>query len=62
MTETRHRRQVFWYQIGRPFRAAGRGIGWLWEVADLIGSVVALGRGLVWIFRGAGRLLTGIFN
>ena len=62
MTETLRRRHGFWYQTGRPFRAAGRGLGWLWEMADLVGSVVALGRGIVWIFRGAGRLLATIFD
>lgn len=62
MTETRHRRHGFWYQVGRPFRAVGRGIGWLWEMADLVSSAVALWRGFVWIFRGAGRLLAAIFD
>lgn len=62
MTETQHRRRGFWYQVGRPFRAVGRGIEWIWEVTDIMRSLVALGRAIAWIFRGAGRLLGAIFD
>nr|BFF19939.1 hypothetical protein GCM10025730_34600 [Promicromonospora thailandica] len=51
-------RRGFWYQVGRPFRALGRGIGHVLEVLDLIGLVVRIVRGLVWLVRAVGRLVS----
>lgn len=62
VTDRDGRRRGFWFQVGRPFRAAGRGFVHVLEVVDLIGLVVQLGRGLFWLFRGAGTLLAKAFD
>ncbi len=51
----------FWHQVGRPFRALGRGIGWVLDVLDLLRLVIAIGRGVAWLFRSIGQAVSGCF-
>ncbi|MFE6970952.1 hypothetical protein [Isoptericola sp. NPDC057653] len=54
MTLPNRPRRGFWYQVWRPFRALGRGLARVLEFLDHISVVVNVGRGIVWLVRGAG--------
>ncbi|WP_036960180.1 hypothetical protein [Promicromonospora kroppenstedtii] len=51
----------FWYQVGRPFRAVGRGLGRVLEALDLLSAILWIGRGVVWVVRGIGRAFSDSF-
>jgi len=55
-------RRGFWYQAFRPIRATGRGIARAADAIDVISLVVHVGRGVVWLVRGTGRLLASVFD
>ncbi|WP_402468967.1 hypothetical protein [Isoptericola aurantiacus] len=55
-------RRGFWHQVWRPFRALGRGIARVAEFFDLISVVVNVGRGIVWLVRGAGSVVARAFD
>ncbi|MFE7504155.1 hypothetical protein [Promicromonospora sp. NPDC057488] len=55
MTTADEPRKGFWYQVGRPFRAIGRGLGRVLEALDLLSVILWIGRGIVWVVRGVGR-------
>jgi hypothetical protein len=48
----------FWHQVGRPFRALGRGIGRVLEALDLVSLIVNIVRGVIWLFRSIGRAIS----
>ena len=48
----------FWQQVGRPFRAFGRGIGRVLEALDLVSLIVNIVRGVIWLFRSIGRAIS----
>ncbi|MFI2485553.1 hypothetical protein ACH47X_01530 [Promicromonospora kroppenstedtii] len=54
-------RRGFWHQVGRPFRAIGRGLGRVLEVLDLLSAILWIGRGVVWVVRGIGRAFSDSF-
>jgi len=56
MADTPWRR--FWHQVGRPFRAVGRGIGRVLEALDLVSLIVNIVRGVAWLFRSIGRAIS----
>ncbi|MFC8596771.1 hypothetical protein [Isoptericola sp. NPDC057191] len=62
MTTAGVTRQGFWHRVGRPFRATGRGIRYVWEGLELLSLVVNVGRGLVWLVRGVGRAVSSIVD
>lgn len=51
-------KQGFWYQVGRPFRAISRAL----DASDLFSGVAMIGRAIVWVGRGLGKLLSAIFD
>ncbi|MDR7384844.1 hypothetical protein J2S48_004359 [Promicromonospora iranensis] len=51
----------FRHQVGRPFRALGRGIARVVEALDLLSLIVHIVRGVVWLFRSVGRAISGWF-
>ncbi|MFB8229424.1 hypothetical protein [Cellulosimicrobium sp. NPDC055967] len=55
-------RRGFWYQVWRPFRALGRGIARVLELVDLVGVVVNVGRGIVWLVRGVGSVVARVVD
>jgi len=55
-------RRGFWYQVSRPFRATGRGIVRALDALEIVSLFVNIGRGIVWIVRGAGKLLVFVFD
>ncbi|MGM7420859.1 hypothetical protein [Cellulosimicrobium sp. CpK407] len=55
-------RRGFWYQVWRPFRVLGRGIARVLELADLVSVVVNVGRGVVWLARGAGSVVARVVD
>jgi len=55
-------RRGFWYQVWRPFRAFGRGVARVLGFFDLISLVVNVGRGIVWLVRGAGSVAARIVD
>ncbi|WP_020018021.1 hypothetical protein [Promicromonospora sukumoe] len=48
-------RKGFWYQVGRPFRAIGRGMGRVLEALDFFSLIAWIVRGVAWVIRGIGR-------
>lgn len=57
VTSTDAPRRGFWYQVGRPFRALGRGVARVIELLDLVSLIGNVVRGVVWLFRLVGRVL-----
>ena len=51
----------FWWLVGRPFRAVGRGVARAWEFLDLVSLIVNIARGIAWVFRGLGRAISDWF-
>jgi hypothetical protein len=51
----------FWQQVGRPFRAVGRGIARVLEALDLLGLILNIVRGVAWLCRSIGRVISGWF-
>lgn len=58
MTTADTPRRGFWHQVGRPFRAVGRGIGRVLEALDLVSLIVNIVRGVAWLFRSIGRAIS----
>lgn len=58
MTTADTPRKGFWHQVGRPFRALGRGIGRVLDALDLVSLVVNIVRGVIWLFRSIGRAIS----
>ncbi|MGI5188481.1 hypothetical protein ACQEVI_10095 [Promicromonospora sp. CA-289599] len=58
MTTANTPEKGFWHQVGRPFRALGRGIGRVLEALDLVSLVVNIVRGVIWLFRSIGRAIS----
>lgn len=58
MTTADTPRRGFWHQVGRPFRAVGRGIGRVLDALDLVSLIVNIVRGTVWLFRSIGRAIS----
>ncbi|MFI8526987.1 hypothetical protein ACIGB8_21200 [Promicromonospora sukumoe] len=54
-------RRGFWQQVGRPFRALGRGIGRVLDVLDLLRLIIGIIRGVAWLFRSIGRAVSDWF-
>jgi len=48
--------------VWRPFRALGRGIARVLELVDLVSVVVSVGRGVVWLARGAGSVVARVVD
>jgi hypothetical protein len=61
MTMTGNPGTGFWYQVERPFRALGRGIGRVLDALELLGLVLGTVRGVAWLFRSIGRAISGWF-
>ncbi|MFE5336097.1 hypothetical protein ACFQ8E_09315 [Isoptericola sp. NPDC056573] len=62
MNQPTRPRRGFWYRVGRPFRALGRGLARVLEFFDLISVVVNVGRGIVWLVRGVGSVVARAFD
>jgi hypothetical protein len=58
MTTADTPRRGFWRQVGRPFRALGRGTGRVLDALDLVSLVIHLVRGVIWLFRSIGRAIS----
>jgi hypothetical protein len=58
MTTAATPRKGFWHQVGRPFRALGRGIDRVLDALDLVSLVVHIVRGVIWLFRSIGRAIS----
>jgi hypothetical protein len=61
MTMADNTRTGFWQQVGRPFRALGRGIARVLEVLDLLSLILNIVRGVAWIFRSIGQAISNWF-
>jgi hypothetical protein len=61
MTMADKPRTGFWHQVGRPFRALGRGVGRVLEALDLLSLTLGIVRGVAWLFRSTGRAVSGWF-
>jgi hypothetical protein len=48
--------------VWRPFRALGRAIARVLEFFEVISLVVNIGRGIVWLVRGAGSVVARVFD
>lgn len=58
MTTADTPRRGFWHQVGRPFRALGRGLARVLDALDLVSLIVHIVRGIVWLFRSIGRAIS----
>jgi hypothetical protein len=45
----------FWHQVGRPFRALGRGLARVLDAVDLVSLIV---HSVIWLFRSIGRAIS----
>lgn len=61
MTMADNGRTVFWQQVGRPFRALGRGVARVLEALDLLSLILNIVRGVSWLFRSIGRAISDWF-
>jgi len=51
----------FWWLVGRPFRAVGRGVARAWGFLDFVSLIANIARGVAWGFRGLGRVISDWF-
>lgn len=58
MTTADTPKKGFWHQVGRPFRALGRGIARVLDALDLISLIGHIVRGVIWLFRSIGRAIS----
>jgi hypothetical protein len=58
MTTADTTRRGFWHQVGRPFRALGRGIARVLEALDLVSLIVTFVRGVIRLSRSIGRAIS----